>query len=43
MLVAKMVESRLRWFSHAWRRPIGVLVRRADQMEGSLIAIEREA
>ena len=34
-IVEKMVESRLRWFGHVWRRPIEALVRRVDQMEGS--------
>ena len=33
-----MVESRLRWFGYVWRRPVKDLVRRVDQMEGSLIA-----
>jgi hypothetical protein len=27
-----MVENRLRWFGHVERRPVDVVVRRADQM-----------
>jgi len=30
-----MVENRLRWFEHAERRPVDVVVRRVDQMEES--------
>jgi len=36
-IVEKMVENRLRWFGHVERRPIGVVVRRADQMDESQI------
>jgi len=33
-IVEKMMETRLRWFGHVERRPIGSLVRRVDRMEG---------
>ena len=36
-IVEKMVESRLRWFGHVWRRPAETLVRRVDQRENSPI------
>ena len=36
-IVEKMVETGLRWFGHAERRPVDVLVRRVDQMEDSQI------
>ena len=36
-IVEKMVESRLRWFGHVWRRPAEALVRRVDQRENSPI------
>ena len=34
-IVEKMVESRLRWFGHVWRRSVDAPVRRVDQMEDS--------
>ncbi|KAK7258655.1 hypothetical protein RIF29_24237 [Crotalaria pallida] len=34
-IVEKMVEYRLRWFGHVWRRPVEAPVRRVDQMEGT--------
>jgi hypothetical protein len=36
-IVEKMMETRLRWFGHVERRPIGSVVRRVDRMEGSQI------
>ncbi|KAM7490942.1 hypothetical protein LguiA_033863 [Lonicera macranthoides] len=36
-ITEKMVESRLRWFGHVWRRPVDAMVRRVDHMEGSLV------
>ncbi|KAM7467464.1 hypothetical protein LguiB_015026 [Lonicera macranthoides] len=36
-ITEKMVESRLRWFGHVWRRPVDAVVRRVDHMEGSLV------
>jgi hypothetical protein len=35
-IVEKTVESWLMWFGHVWRRPVDSIVRRVDQMEGSL-------
>jgi hypothetical protein len=32
-----MVETRLWWFGHVERRPVDVVVRRVDQMEGCQI------
>jgi hypothetical protein len=34
-MLENMVETPLRWFEHAERRPIDSLVRRIDWMEGS--------
>jgi len=36
-IVQKMVETRLWWFGHVERRPVDVVVRRRDQMEGCQI------
>ena len=36
-IVEKMVDSRLRWFRHVWRRPVVAPVRKVDQMTGSTL------
>ena len=41
-IVEKIVESYFKWFWHLWKRPVEVLVRRTDQMEGSPIARDKE-
>ncbi|KAM7518030.1 hypothetical protein LguiB_016992 [Lonicera macranthoides] len=41
-ITEKMVEFRLRWFGHVWRRPVDAVVRRVDHMEGSLVVRGRE-
>ena len=37
-----MVEFRLRWFDHVWRRSAETLVRSVDQMENNLIVKGKE-
>ena len=37
-IVAKMVETMLRWFRHVKRRSVYYVVRRVDQIEGSQIS-----
>lgn len=37
-----MVETHLKWVGHVWRRPIGISIKRVDQMEGSMIISGRE-
>lgn len=34
LTVEKIIETRLRWFWHMWRRPIESLVRGVNRMEG---------
>ena len=34
-IVEKMVESRLRWFGHVWRRSVDAPIRQVDQIEDS--------
>lgn len=36
LIVEKMVDSRLRWFGHVWRRFVEASVMRVDQMEGTI-------
>lgn len=37
-IVEKMVETRLRWFGHGWRRHVDSVVWEVYRMVGSLIA-----
>ena len=41
LILEKMLKSYFRWFGHVWRKLVKALVRRVDQMEGSLIARDR--
>ena len=41
LTVGKMISSHLRWFRHAWRRFIEILVRKVDYMEGSTVISDR--
>nr|KYP34423.1 Retrovirus-related Pol polyprotein LINE-1 [Cajanus cajan] len=41
LIVEKLVESRLRWFGHVWRRPADAPVRRVDEMEATVGARRR--
>lgn len=36
-IAEKIVVSSYRWFEHVWRRPIGALVKRVDQMDDNPI------
>ena len=36
-IVEKMVQFQLRWFGYVWIRPVKILVRRINHMEGSPI------
>ena len=41
-IVEKMIETRLRYFEHVEVRHVNYVVRRIDQMEGSLITRGRK-
>ena len=40
-IVEKMIEARLRWFGHVWRKSVEASLRRVDQMKGSPVARDR--